>query len=286
MAAYRVLDIETIPDPSAFTPNAPKWSLAPGPSENMVRIASGEVIGFHGGTPGFPAYVVTGEAFPPPQAHRVVAISWVELSSADNEWYFVTGYRSECAFSGNPDEAEDRLLRMFAEAQSADKATLVSWNGRTFDLPVLNLRSFRRGIQWPWYYHERDIRYRYSENGHCDLMDVMTDYGAARALKLGDAARLIGLPGKTGPISGASVAAEIGACQGKSPEEIATVGRDIARYCLSDSVQTAVLYVRQRYHAGILNAREHDAAIRSFENIHFNGFEDFDWSRLLVNRTK
>ncbi len=281
MAAYRVLDIETIPDPAAFTANAQRWSLAPGPPLTETMDESGYFHrGRQDGPTTFQAGVVPDEQFPPPQGHRVVAVSWVELGNAENEWYFATGFESECAFGGDAEADEERLLRKFSEAQQGDNATLVSWNGRVFDLPVLNLRSFRKGIAWPWYYFERDLRYRYSEAGHCDMMDVLSDYGACRGLKLGDAAKLIGLPGKTGPVSGATVAAQIAACQ--TAVDRAKTAQEIAVYCLSDSIQTAILFIRHRFHRGIINAREHNNAIDSFKGFGFVGWDDFDWSRLRI----
>jgi len=272
LASYRVLDIETVPDPSVWTQNSPTWRLA----TDASFISDERAL--------YPAAVVQDVPFPPAQAHRVVAISWVDLSGDDNKWYFVESYESKCMFDVDGEsEAETELLRLFADAQENDVATLVSWNGRTFDLPVLNLRSFHKGIAWPWYYQDRDVRYRYSETGHCDMMDVLSDYGACRQMKLGDAARLIGLPGKVGPVSGADVAALVESCRGATEKAISETQEKIARYCLSDSVQTAVLFLRHRFHRGMISTPHHDAAIKTFEKNFPDVFDgDFDWSKLLI----
>ena len=118
----------------------------------------------------------------------------------------------------------------------------MTWNGRGFDLPVLALRSLRHGLSWPWYYRERDYRYRYSEEGHLDLGDFLADHGAARMTSLDGAARLIGLPGKEG-------------MDGSQVEGLWNTGQidALRRYCLSDVAQTAFLFLRQRLLVGQLD---------------------------------
>src|SRR6266571_4794463 len=64
-------------------------------------------------------------------------------------------------------------------------------------LPVLALRSLRHGVAMSWYYQGR-VRHRYTEEGHLDLCDMLSDHGAARQVSLDAVARLIGLPGKIG----------------------------------------------------------------------------------------
>ena len=89
---------------------------------------------------------------------------------------------------------------------------LVSWNGSGFDLPVLNYRALRHGINAHHYWEvgesDRDFRYnnylsRYHWR-HIDLMDVLSGYGASGRASLDLAAQLVGLPGKLG-IGGAQV---------------------------------------------------------------------------------
>src|SRR5215468_11433458 len=58
--------------------------------------------------------------------------------------------------------------------------TIVTWNGRGFDLPVVAARCLRHGVAFPWYYQRRDARYRYSPDGHLDLMDLLADHGATK----------------------------------------------------------------------------------------------------------
>src|SRR5881394_842956 len=141
------------------------------------------------------------------------------------------------------------MLRDFADFMAARRPHLVTWNGRGFDLPVLALRSLRQGLSWPWYYGERDYRYRYSEEGHLDLCDALADHGAARMTSLDGAARLIGLPGKDG-VDGSQVEGMFHAGQIDA----------LKHYCIADVAQTAFLFLRYRLLIGQLDRETYTRA--------------------------
>jgi 3'-5' exonuclease len=85
--------------------------------------------------------------------------------------------------------------------QSAPRrGTLVSFNGRGFDLPVLELAALRHGIRIPQHWNEKyGNRYRFQEDWHLDVLDYLNGYGAARGLRggLSLVSALVGLPAKT-----------------------------------------------------------------------------------------
>jgi hypothetical protein len=63
----------------------------------------------------------------------------------------------------------------------AGKGTLVSFNGRGFDLPVLELAALRYGIPIPQHCNEKyGNRYRFQDDWHLDVMDWFTGHGATR----------------------------------------------------------------------------------------------------------
>jgi predicted PolB exonuclease-like 3'-5' exonuclease len=198
--SYLVLDIETIPDRDLFAP--------PEPPPGMER----------------------ERTFPPLFACLPVVIG-VMLMDED------LGLRRLGIIGDGKEEPE--MLRDFADLMTARRPHLVTWNGRGFDLPVLSLRSLRHGLSWPWYYRERDYRYRYSQEGHLDLCDFLSDHGAARMTSLDGAARLIGLPGKAG-------------MDGSQVEGLFHSGQleALRQYCLRDVAQTAFLFLRFRLLAG------------------------------------
>ena len=269
---FRIFDIETIPDPSAFTPGPPSYKLVPGPR----YLPDGETI----------AGVELADAFPPPQAQRVVAISCVdvEFDPGTTPKYKFLGCHTICRWgrdAASLDIEEQKLLAAWGHAmESQDEIHLVSWNGRTFDLPVIALRSLKHKLACKWYYAEKDVRYRYSPEGHLDLMDYWSDFGACRPMKLTDAAHLIGLPGKT-DMSGASIEKLYLDSALKQDLDVEIIWKDIARYCLHDSIQTALLWVRSRHHIGKITPETHNLILETFSSSPaITNAITLDWDRL------
>ena len=262
---FRVLDIETIPDESVWTRGEPTYKLIPRPSDISIKGA------FRG-----EAYAELSEPFPPPQAHRVVALAYVdvELDVAKSPRYKCGEVRTTCMWDERRDPVAERecelfLLSSFSKSvdqlASSGKVTLVTWNGRGFDLPVISLRSLKLGVPCEWYYADRDVRYRFSQEGHLDLMDFLSDYGAARNMKLGDVARLVGLPGKT-DMTGASVHSVYleTVARAADPALSALRRNEVARYCLQDAIQTALVFLRTRFHLGKVDRDEYHACLETF----------------------
>ena len=137
---------------------------------------------------------------------------------------------------------EPGMMADFADFMGKWRPQIVTWNGRGFDLPVLALRAFRFGLDFRWYYRGDGYRYRFSEEGHLDLCDVISDHGAAKMTSLDGAARTIGLPGKDG-------------VDGSQVEGLWSAGEldSLRRYCLGDVAQTAFLFLRYRLVTGDLD---------------------------------
>lgn len=211
------LDIETVPDQTALAPS-------------------------------FPA-----DRFPPPHAHQVVAISFVEARisrSGSGENYDVTSVRS----GGELDYDEERLLRGFWARFGKIMPRVVTWNGRGFDLPVLRTRCLRYGIPAAAWFTAGDrwegYTQRYKPDWHCDLMEAISDFGAAPRMALEDACRLIGLPGKAAFGHGSEVASMMAA------GELAAV-RD---YCETDCLNLYLAYLRWALLTGRTDPAGHNRA--------------------------
>ena len=204
-AEYLVVDIETIPDTE-------RWQRPADAPQQQT-------------------------AFPPLWAHRVLTIGYLRLDAAYRP--LAAGIVAAGPGAGSADAREAQLLAALGRA--VGKATLVTYNGRSFDLPVIALRSLAHAVPMPWYYRETTTRYRYSEHGHLDLCDWLADHGAVRAGSLDALARLVGLPGKVG-------------VDGSQVEGLHAAGRidEIERYCLADVAQTALLFLRFRLLQGVL----------------------------------
>lgn len=176
-------------------------------------------------------------AFPPTYAHQTIVIGCLWL-----DW----DYRLRHLEIVGEGKDERGMLDDFSRFVQRNRPALVTYNGRSFDLPVIALRSLRHGVPMGWYYEERSVHERYSDQRHIDLCDWLTDHGATRYGSLDALARLIGLPGKLGT----------------DGSQIESLYRDgcierIRNYCLADVVQTTLLFLRFRLLQGVLDRRHY-----------------------------
>jgi predicted PolB exonuclease-like 3'-5' exonuclease len=179
--------------------------------------------------------------FLPPPQQRIVAIS-VVLRTRDALKIFSLG---------DVESQERELVQRFFDGLERYTPVLVSWNGSGFDLPVLQYRALRHGVNahryWEMGESDRDFRYnnylsRYHWR-HIDLMDVLSGFGASGRASLELAAQLVGLPGKLG-IGGAHV------WSAYRRGELAAI-RD---YCETDVLNTYLIYLRFQLVRGELDA--------------------------------
>lgn len=128
------------------------------------------------------------------------------------------------------------------------RPTLVSFNGRTFDLPVMELAAFRYGVSVPsWFNLEartfEQRRNRYNLEAHIDLQELLTNFGSTRfSGGLNLASHLLGKPGKM-------------AMQGHMVQDMYDQGRlaEIVDYCKCDVLDTYFVFLRTRVLVGELS---------------------------------
>ena len=180
-----------------------------------------------------PAKSEASQALPPSPFHQVVAIGALWLNAACEP--IKLGIVGE-------GKSEGEVLHDFVRFVEERRPELVTYNGRGFDLPVILARCLRHGVPFRYYYQSRDVRYRFSPQGHLDVMDFMTDHGACRAVPLDTFAKLIGLPGKVG-------------VDGKDVGPLVHAGRvdEVYAYCLCDVVQTTGVFLRVQLLRGAMD---------------------------------
>lgn len=200
-----------------------------------------------------------GSSFPKLPFHRVVAIAFLKATVAydgDSEVLVLTELRAGGTEQSTEADLVGGFFQLFSDMR---QPKLVTYNGRKFDLPVLRYRAMHHGVQVPALYRSgsrfESYGYRYSEENHCDLLDALTDFGAAKPMKLDDIARLLGLPGKLG-IDGGDVAGLF---------EEGELGR-IRHYCETDVLTTYLVYLHHRFHTGYLTKKALQDSIDSARN--------------------
>ncbi len=127
-------------------------------------------------------------------------------------------------------------------------ASLVTFHGKGFDLPVLELRSLKHAVAVPLPVPGA----RGGLEAHHDLKELLSWGGAAVAAPLDLYAKLVGLPGKEG-VAGADV---------QTLYSSGALG-EIAAYCMTDVVQTWLLFLRWRLVEGTLTVDGYEESIAS-----------------------
>jgi predicted PolB exonuclease-like 3'-5' exonuclease len=190
-------------------------------------------------------YKRQGDDFPPLVLHVPISIALGDVGP-DHVLHRVESLALE-----NYSEAE--LVREFWRRLENFSGCLVSFNGRHFDLPVLELQALRQGLSCPVHFSDAGRRRRYADARHLDLLDFVTNYGVFRLRGGMDALlKLIGMPGKK-------------AMDGSRVQQAYEAGslEEIHRYCRDDVVQTYFLFLRVQLLRGEINAEQYRVAAQA-----------------------
>lgn len=167
----------------------------------------------------------TGKTFLPLPLHRVACLSvlWVQNDKMTLKSLAL------------PEHNEAEILNKFFT--SLDRApTLVSWNGRGFDLPVMTYRALHHGISAGKLFSQSgEMKYNnYQNRYHNKHIDLMMRLAAGSTLqKLDVVASLCGFAGKQ-DITGYDVL----------PMVQAGEWQKLTTYCESDVINTWLVYLR------------------------------------------
>ncbi|MDR1491719.1 MAG: 3'-5' exonuclease [Planctomycetaceae bacterium] len=140
--------------------------------------------------------------------------------------------------------------------QAYNHPTLVTFNGRGFDIPLLELAAFRYGLSIPAWFALKNRTYdqprnRYNLDSHFDLCDVLTNFGATRLIGgLNLLANLIGKPGKMD-------------VQGKMVQDLYDQGEieRINNYCRCDVLDTYFVFLRTAVLTGLITIEQEQSLV-------------------------
>lgn len=175
----------------------------------------------------------TGTTFLPIPYHQVVSISAVMANDFG-------AFEKVSSIEG---EDEKSMIQNFLNFIDKHNPKLVSFNGRSFDIPMLMTRAMKYNLTCPAFFEKENkmlnkskwdnYRYRFSDRFHVDLLDHISDFGAVRGMKLDLLCSMMGIPGKF-DVSGDQVFSLYYA------NEITK----IKEYCESDVLNTYWLYLK------------------------------------------
>jgi len=175
-----------------------------------------------------------------PLTGQVVCIAMVNADSCRGKVLFLAEDAAELDHPGGvvefvPCADEGDLLAEFWEV-AVRYDSIVTFNGRGFDVPFIYLRSAVLKVE----VSRKDwLGYRYQVEPHCDLLEQLTFYnisgrdGAARRFNLDFYCKAFGIES---PKSHGITGMDIGRMMAEGR------GREIAEYCLGDVQATLALY--------------------------------------------
>ncbi len=161
---------------------------------------------------------------------------------------------------GKEERSPEAIVQHFWETYNQTSPTLIDYNGKGFDLRLLELWAFRLGIQInSSFFTKFGPRYRFDENSHLDLHEFLTNYGAIRYRGGLDLfAKLIDKPGKMDT-------------KGHMVQELYDQQNffEIDDYCLGDTMDTYFVFLRTLVMRGMIDsereARLCDEAMQHME---------------------
>jgi 3'-5' exonuclease len=148
------------------------------------------------------------------------------------------------------ERTEKELITAFCDKIAELSPQLVTFNGNSFDLPVLRYRAMVHGVSAPGL-SVRPYFHRYTEDA-IDLCDVFSSFSPQGKATLHEISRIMGLPGKPRGFDGGEV--ERYFREGKLKE--------IAEYCETDVVGTYQVWLRYELFRGTLSEKAFEASQR------------------------
>ena len=213
MSSVIVWDLETVPDLRGFA----AANDLEGKSDDEIREAMGDK---------FPKHIY----------HSIICIGAL-VAHRENDSWSVEGLGAPSVEK----RSEKELIASFVGRIAELQPQLVTFNGSSFDLPVLRYRTMVNGVSAPGL-ASRAYFNRYSEDA-VDLCDVLASFSPQAKATLHEMSRVMGLPGKPSGIHGGEV--EKYYREGKI--------REIADYCESDVVNTYRVWLRYELFRGRLS---------------------------------
>lgn len=180
-----------------------------------------------------------GEKFPKLFLHKIACIGALIAERRDGIWHVLS---LGAPHMGERTEAE--MLTAFCDRIAETRPRLITFNGSSFDLPVLRYRAMINRVSAPGLECRR-YWYRYGDDA-LDLCDALACFEARGKVGLHDLCRALGFPGKPNDIDGGEVERYV---------REGWIG-EVARYCETDVVSTFRVWLVHELFRGTLSRAE------------------------------
>jgi predicted PolB exonuclease-like 3'-5' exonuclease len=182
-----------------------------------------------------------GDGFPKLPLHKIVCIGALIAKREDAGWNVVA---LGAPHIGQRTEAE--LIASFVSRIGELRPQLISFNGNSFDLPVLRYRAMVNRVSAPGL-QARPYFHRYTDDA-LDLCDALASYDARSKPKLDELSKILGLSGKPDGIHGGEV------------EGLVNAGRiqEVADYCETDVVNTYRIWLLYELFRGTMTMQQYE----------------------------
>jgi 3'-5' exonuclease len=192
---------------------------------------------------GFEVRGAMGDKFPKHIYHEIICIGALIAHQQNDQWVVDA--------LGAPrvgDRSEGELINAFVDKIAELNPQLVTFNGSSFDLPVLRYRAMTHKVSAAGL-STRPYFNRYTDDA-VDLCDVLSSFAPNAKASLHELCRVLGLAGKPQGMDGGEV--EKYYCDGRIKE--------IAEYCESDVVNTYRVWLRYELFRAKLTAQSYEAS--------------------------
>ena len=233
-----VFDIETIPDIDCCYELT---GIKPYSDEHAVQL----IYDYHEQS--------SGNSFPRQPFHKIVVLSILHAKN-QGEYFKVEKISSASLEEKSEREIIDNFFQIFKEGFLP---IIVTYNGKIFDIPVLKYRAMKHFVQSREFYCSGDkwnsYNQRYSMDWHCDLLEVLSDYGSAsKNVKMHEICTMLNIPGKIG-VDGSQVSGLF----------FQSEWEKLRNYCESDVISTYLIYLRLMHTRGNLVDEMYNKSIDS-----------------------
>lgn len=220
-----VWDLETVPDLT-------RWAAANG----------------HAGKPDNEIREAMGSKFPKLPYHSIACIGALVTHKEDDFW--------KVKAIGAPhvgERSEKALITAFVDRIAELNPQLITFNGNSFDLPVVRYRAMINEVSAPGL-SMRPYFNRYSEDA-LDLCDALSSFSPNGKATMHEISLALGLTGKPEGIDGSEVAGYFQAGRIK----------EIADYCETDVTNTYQIWLRYELFRGKLTEAQFKASVADLQ---------------------